>query len=114
MILWPRSGDVCWTLGQLARTFGLRPGLSGWGKFELGHDRDELGERVRFHLLHDFAAVQFDGAFRQVQVGGDLLVQSSGDDQRKHLALAGCERLGLFPPPGEFCVFSPALTVTLD
>src|SRR5947209_11684728 len=55
-------------------------------------DANQFGERYRAHLLHHPAAVDFDRLFHSAEIGGDNLVELSGDDALEDLALARGER----------------------
>src|SRR5262245_34349099 len=56
----------------------FRPSVPhGLGRRELFAHPDQVGDRVRLHLLHDAAAVDLDGLLRDAELVRDLLVQHS-------------------------------------
>jgi len=48
----------------------------------------QLGQRFRLHLAHDIAAMNLHGNLANVEIGGDLLVQTAGHHQRHHFSFA--------------------------
>src|SRR5690348_160529 len=53
----------------------------------VGHP-GQIGQRGRLHLSHDLAAVDFYRDLADADLVGDLLVETTGCDQRHHLTLA--------------------------
>ena len=77
--------------------------MSDWDLQFLGNPH-EVGERRCPHLLHDLAAVHFNGDLADTEFRGGLFVQEAADDERQHVALAPCKsrqammQLGQFRP----------------
>ena len=46
----------------------------------------QIGDRLRFHFIHNPAAVDLDGLLAGSELIGDLLVQQAANHQRHHLA----------------------------
>ena len=73
------------TIGCISRSF-LCLALAGGCEF-LGHSH-EVGKRFCAHLLHDVGAMKFDCSLGGSQLAGDLFVEKSCGDKRRHFALA--------------------------
>jgi hypothetical protein len=52
----------------------------------------EIGDRISAKLLHDAAAMYFDGLFGDTELCGNLFVQHTGDDATKNLIFARSEQ----------------------
>ena len=52
----------------------------------------EFGRRGNAQLRHELRAMQLDGAFRDLQLFGDLFVELAGDDTLEDGQFAGRER----------------------
>src|SRR5207342_264573 len=73
----------------------------------------ELGERLRLHLAHDMAAMNFHRDLGHAHIGSNLLVHESGGDLRHDLLLARGQLLEqsfeFFPPLRFLAPFAVAL-----
>src|SRR2546425_8884427 len=89
------AGGGCAALsgGRGRRRFGSAiPTRRGRDDAEARGGPHELGHRPRLHLVHHVAALLLDGDLARPQLGGDLLVEQTGDDAGHHVALSRGER----------------------
>src|SRR6202030_417947 len=67
----------------------LRPGESrplAWESQVLGH-ADQISQRFRQHFVHDVTAMKLDSFLSGSQFRGDLFIEHSRNDTRRHFAL---------------------------
>src|ERR1700722_1259450 len=67
----------------------LRPGESrplAWESQVLGH-ADQISQRFRQHFVHEVTAMKLDSFLSGSQFRGDLFIEHSPNDTRRHFAL---------------------------
>ena len=67
-------------------------GTSGDGRVLFG-EPNQFGDRTHLQLRHDVTAVYFRRLLRRPELGGNLLVRSTGDQTHGHLPLASGQHL---------------------
>ena len=98
---------IYWTLGQYdPETVTKRPRYTAICT--------SSAKRPGAHFFHDIGAVKFDGLFRGIQPGGDLLVEHAGNNVAHHFALARGERLIALLQFVEPCPVLAAVAVALQ
>src|SRR5882672_1483393 len=78
-----------------------------------GHS-NEIGERVRRHLLHDPASMDLECDLADTERRRRLFVQKSADDQWEHLAFARRERSVALLQLSPFGSLQPCVSVARD
>ena len=53
-------------------------------------ETDQIRDRAGSELLHRAAAMNFDRLFRCLQLGRDLFVEQTGNDEAENLKLTRC------------------------